>query len=146
MQEQQEIQQTGSDGTRETSIQKEQLKKGNAADQSAKNNSNTYMTTKHQDTNSRKEKITGIKLSLPNPKPSSTINDDVGHSDEGSGGMDGGCQEITSNLQEGVTKGGNLPHVLHEGLDLDLRTDLRATNNVQTKQKQREQQQQQPTE
>ncbi|XP_015078910.1 probable WRKY transcription factor protein 1 [Solanum pennellii] len=123
IQEQQEIQQTGRDGTRETSIQKEQLKKGNTADQSVKNNSNTYMTTKHQDTNSRKEKITGIELSLLNPKPPSTINEDVGHSDEGSGGMDGGCQEITSNLQEGA--------------------DLRATNKVQTKQKQREQQQQQ---
>lgn len=30
------------------------------------------------------------------------------------GGIDGESQKKPINLQEGVTKGGNLPHVLHE--------------------------------
>ena len=56
--------------------------------------------------------------------------------------MDGGCQEIAINLQEGDSKGGNLPHVLHEGL-VDPRTAHRAIRNVDKNQAQRDQTQQQ---
>ncbi|WMV30092.1 hypothetical protein MTR67_023477, partial [Solanum verrucosum] len=41
------------------------------------------------------------------------------------GGMDGGCKEKPTNLQEGVTKGGSLSHVLHEVFHIAHRTDLR---------------------
>ena len=75
--------------------------------------------------------------SLPNSKSPITINIDVGHTEEVSGGMDEGCQEIATNVQDGATKGGNLPHVMHDGLDFDPRTDHRAPNKVQNKQKQR---------
>ncbi|WMV32834.1 hypothetical protein MTR67_026219 [Solanum verrucosum] len=40
--------------------------------------------------------------------------------------MDGGCQENPTNLQDGVSKGGNLSHVMHEGVHNDLSRDLRA--------------------
>ncbi|KAH0672773.1 hypothetical protein KY284_023860 [Solanum tuberosum] len=53
------------------------------------------------------------------------------------GGMDGGCQEKPTNLQEGVSKGGNLTHVLHEVAHTDHRPDLRTsatTQQVPTKQ------------
>ncbi|KAH0639255.1 hypothetical protein KY285_035841 [Solanum tuberosum] len=43
------------------------------------------------------------------------------------GGMDGGCQEKPTNLQERVTKGGSLTHVLHEVVHTDHRIDLRAS-------------------
>jgi len=41
------------------------------------------------------------------------------------GGMDGGIQEETTNLQEGVSKGRELSHVMHENL-IDPKTDPRA--------------------
>ncbi|KAK4733761.1 hypothetical protein R3W88_008022 [Solanum pinnatisectum] len=41
--------------------------------------------------------------------------------------MEGGCQENHTNLQEGVSKWGSLPHVLHEGMDSDHSPDLRAS-------------------
>ncbi|KAH0641373.1 hypothetical protein KY285_037959 [Solanum tuberosum] len=43
------------------------------------------------------------------------------------GGMDGGCLEKPTNLQERVTKGGSLTHVLHEVVHTDHRIDLRAS-------------------
>ena len=62
---------------------------------------------------------------LPSPNsPNITIIDD-GFTEEVVGGMDWGFQEKTTNLQDEVTKGGCLPHVLHEGL-VDHRTELRA--------------------
>ncbi|TMW89820.1 hypothetical protein EJD97_016593 [Solanum chilense] len=120
MQEQHEVQQTGQEGAREIVIQKEQLKNGNSSDQTAKNNLNTYMTPSQQTITNNKNKNTEV-----------------------SGGMDGGCQEIATNLQEGATRGGNLPHVMYEGLDFDPRKYHRDPNKVQNKQKQREQQPQQ---
>ena len=77
------------------------------------------------------KKIPGIDLSLPSPKTPILINVKTGHTVEVCGGMDGGSKEIPINLQEGVTKGGSLPHVMHEGLD-DHRIDYRDpkdTNN-----------------
>ena len=43
---------------------------------------------------------------LPSPHHSNIINVDAGFTDEVVGGMDGECQEKTTNLQEGDTKGG----------------------------------------
>lgn len=47
----------------------------------------------------------------------------------------GGCQEIATNLQDGVTKGGNLPHVMHEPLDIDQRIDHRDPINAKNTEK-----------
>ncbi|KAG5606084.1 hypothetical protein H5410_027576 [Solanum commersonii] len=49
------------------------------------------------------------------------------------GGMDGGCQESHTNLQEKGSKGGNLSHVLHESTHIDHSPDFRppATTTVQ---------------
>ncbi|XP_015078163.1 probable serine/threonine-protein kinase irlF [Solanum pennellii] len=69
MQEQHEVQQTGQEGARDTVIQKEQLKNGNSADQTAMNSLNTYMTPIQQTITNNKNKNTRIDLSLPNPKP-----------------------------------------------------------------------------
>uniref|UniRef100_M1E013 RNA-directed DNA polymerase (Reverse transcriptase); Ribonuclease H n=1 Tax=Solanum tuberosum TaxID=4113 RepID=M1E013_SOLTU len=41
------------------------------------------------------------------------------------GGFVRGCQEKQTNKQEGVTKGGNLSHVLHEGTHFEHSPDLR---------------------
>ncbi|KAK4706949.1 hypothetical protein R3W88_033486 [Solanum pinnatisectum] len=59
--------------------------------------------------------------------------------------MDGGCQENHTNLQEGVSKGGILPHVLHEGMDSDHSSDLRtlATTKVSHHKSRNQQTQQQ---
>ncbi|XP_069143353.1 uncharacterized protein [Solanum lycopersicum] len=92
---------------------------------------------------SKTSKSTGIDLSLPSPKTPIIGDVDTGFTDEVVGGMDGGCQEIAINLQEGDTKGGNLPHVMHEGLVYDPRTAHRATRNIENMQKQSSQLQQQ---
>ncbi|KAH0657911.1 hypothetical protein KY289_026659 [Solanum tuberosum] len=69
---------------------------------------------------------TGIDLSLPIPHFPHVIYVDAENSDEVYGGMDGGCQENPANLQEGVSKGGNLSHVRHEGVHNDFSRDHRA--------------------
>ncbi|WMV50120.1 hypothetical protein MTR67_043505 [Solanum verrucosum] len=46
------------------------------------------------------------------------------------GGMDGGCKEKPINLQEGVSKGGNLTHVLHEVDRTDPMKDYRASTTT----------------
>ncbi|KAH0639196.1 hypothetical protein KY290_036480 [Solanum tuberosum] len=70
-------------------------------------------------------KSTGIDSMLPIPtNPNNLIFNGTA---EAEGGMDGGCQESHINMQEKGSKGGNLPHVMHEGTNLDPRTDFRAT-------------------
>lgn len=49
------------------------------------------------------------------------------------GGMEGGCQEEATNLQERGTTQGILPHVMHEGLYIDLSPDFRAPDNSRNK-------------
>ncbi|KAH0717174.1 hypothetical protein KY285_013205 [Solanum tuberosum] len=81
------------------------------------------------------KKTTGIDSVLPKSQNPFSILSDV--ADEVEGGMDGGCQEKPTNLQEGVSKGGNLTHVLHEVAHTDYRPDLRTsatTQQVPTKQ------------
>ncbi|TMW81590.1 hypothetical protein EJD97_008791, partial [Solanum chilense] len=109
---------------------------------SNKNNPSKHNRSLQHTTDSSKNKTTGIDLSLPNPQSPNICNVDDGLTVEVVGGMDGGCQEIAINLQEGDTKGGNLPHVLNEGL-VDPRTAHRATRNVDKNQSQRDQTQQQ---
>lgn len=50
------------------------------------------------------------------------------------GGIDRGCQENHTNLQDGITKRGSLPHVLHVGVKTDLKIDLRASVNTKRQQ------------
>ncbi|KAG5586020.1 hypothetical protein H5410_046454 [Solanum commersonii] len=69
----------------------------------------------------------GIDLSLPVPHSPIVIYVDAENADEVCGGMDGGCQKKPTNLQEGVTKGGSLTHVLHEVVHTDHRLDSRAS-------------------
>jgi len=79
------------------------------------------------------KKTTGIDSNIHNPQ-NPNINYDCAV-DEADGGMDGGSKEKPADLQERVTKWGNLTHVLHEGVHNDLSRDLRASattfqNNV----------------
>lgn len=50
-------------------------------------------------------------------------------------GKDRACQENTTNLQEGVTKGGNLPHDGHEREYIDQNPDLRAKTSRKKQQR-----------
>ena len=70
---------------------------------------------------------------IPNRRTPNIINIAAGFSEEVSGGMDGGCQEIASNLRDEATKAGKLPHVMHEGLESDLTTDHRGSNNAENR-------------
>ncbi|KAG5599229.1 hypothetical protein H5410_030599 [Solanum commersonii] len=78
-----------------------------------------------QNGNKEHSKNTGIDSMLPIPAHPNNVSIDC--NDEVEGGMDGGSQEKHSNLQEGVSKGGNLTHVLHEGVHTDHSPDLRAS-------------------
>ena len=49
------------------------------------------------------------------------------------GGMEGGSQEETTNLHKKGTKGGSLPHVIHEGLNTDLSPYFRAFGSPRDK-------------
>ncbi|KAK4729575.1 hypothetical protein R3W88_022563 [Solanum pinnatisectum] len=71
-------------------------------------------------------KNSGIDSMLPTPVNPTIVSMVVTCNDEAEGGMDGGCQENHINLQKGLSKGGILPHVLHEGMDSDHSSDLRA--------------------
>ncbi|XP_049358057.1 uncharacterized protein LOC125822664 [Solanum verrucosum] len=90
-------------------------------------------------------KSTGIDSMLPIPTTPNNVSIDC--NEEVEGGMDGGCQDKHSNMQEGVSKWGNLTHVLHEGVHTDHSLDLRASattiaQQYNTRQQQKLQQQQ----
>ncbi|KAK4731481.1 hypothetical protein R3W88_024469 [Solanum pinnatisectum] len=85
-----------------------------------------------QKANRESNKSTGIDSMLPIPIIPNTISPD--YVTEVEGGMEGGCQENHINLQEGVSKGGNLTHVLHEDIELDQNSDLRAPTTTQDQQ------------
>ncbi|KAH0768842.1 hypothetical protein KY290_012823 [Solanum tuberosum] len=82
---------------------------------------------------------TSPKNKMPRDQPQPTAQQKV------EGGMEGGCQESHTNLQEKGSKGGNLPHVMHEGIHLDHSPDLRApaTTTVQLHKQTQQQVQQQ---
>ena len=81
-------------------------------------------------TQANNNKRIGFDLSLPTPQQSAVNAADnimnVGLPIEVDGGMDGGCQEKTTNLQEGVSKGGKGTLVFDHS---DHRRDLRAAEN-----------------
>uniref|UniRef100_M1DDB9 Glycosyltransferase PglE n=2 Tax=Solanum tuberosum TaxID=4113 RepID=M1DDB9_SOLTU len=91
--------------------------------------------------NKTNNKSTGIDSMLPTPTdPNNSHLDNVV---EVEGGMDEGCQEKQTNLQEGVSKGGNLTHVMHEGFHIDHRNDLRTPATTSQQQSPNQQQVQQ---
>ncbi|MCD7448943.1 hypothetical protein HAX54_047555 [Datura stramonium] len=72
------------------------------------------------------QKATGIDSMLPTPMAPPNYNSIIIVDDAVvNGGMDG-MEEQPTNMQEGVSKGGNLSHVLHESQSTDLRCDSRA--------------------
>ncbi|KAG5631445.1 hypothetical protein H5410_003162 [Solanum commersonii] len=86
-------------------------------------------------------KSTCIDSVLPIPTgPNNSHLDDVV---EVEGGMDRGCQEKQTNMQEGVSKGGNLTHVMHEGFHIDHRADSRTPTTTGQQQSPNQQQVQQ---
>ncbi|XP_049360973.1 uncharacterized protein LOC125825703 [Solanum verrucosum] len=78
-----------------------------------------------QKVNMVNNKSTCIDSTLLVPTNSSIVYVDCNVEVEG--GMEGGSQENHTNLQEGVSKGGNLTHVLHEGVHIDLSLDPKAS-------------------
>ena len=143
MQEQQETQHTEQQGFREKANQEDHNTYEQGNDQPVGNKQNNLQTPNLQAAEDNKCKEPGIDLSLPNPRTPNDSNATAGHTDEINGGMDGGCKEKTTNLQDGVTKGGILPHAMHEGLDYDHRTDLRGSRNDEYDLKHQNQQSQQ---
>ncbi|KAH0639249.1 hypothetical protein KY290_036528 [Solanum tuberosum] len=73
-------------------------------------------------------KIAGIKtvLLIPHHPHINSVETAVS-ADEVEGGMEEGCQEKPTNMQERVTKWGSLTHVLHEVVHTDHRLDPRAS-------------------
>ncbi|TMW81051.1 hypothetical protein EJD97_012425, partial [Solanum chilense] len=85
-------------------------------------------------TQTNNNKRTGFDLSLPTPQQSPVNAADnivnVGLAVEVDGGMDGGCQEKHTNLQEGVSKGGKGTLVFdHSDHRRDLRASLKRAEN-----------------
>ncbi|XP_049352151.1 uncharacterized protein LOC125816581 [Solanum verrucosum] len=104
------------------------------------------VTDQHQATqalekgNKEYNKSTGIDSMLPIPTHPNNVS--IECNDEVEGGMDGGSQEKHANMQDGVSKGGNLTHVLHEGVHTDHSPDLRTSATTTAQQHNTQQQQQ----
>jgi len=77
----------------------------------------------NQNKNKEVTKDTCIDFMLPIPTNPNVMSHSIINV-EVEGGMEGGCQE--NHLQEGVTKVGNLTHVLHEVFHIEHSSDLRA--------------------
>ncbi|KAK4733765.1 hypothetical protein R3W88_008026 [Solanum pinnatisectum] len=111
-------------------------KEGNHQDQ----NKQDHARKGYKDANNN----TGIDSMLPTPETLNINSTEIVHNNEANGWMEGGSQENHTNLQEGVSKGGYLPHVLHEGNHFDFNPDLRALATTKgSQQKSRDQQRQQ---
>uniref|UniRef100_M1DHW5 GA24436 n=1 Tax=Solanum tuberosum TaxID=4113 RepID=M1DHW5_SOLTU len=109
------------------SAQEVQTIEGSRDDSPKESNHNATIVIKDHVTDNCYNKTSDIDLSLPLPHSPNIIYVDAENYDEVCGGMDGGCQEKPTNLQERVTKGGSLTHVLHEVVHTDHRIDLRAS-------------------
>lgn len=134
------VQEQQETGNKETEHNNEiQQKQGVNNSSTATKRNNTNNEQKQQATADHKHKTPHSML--PKHRTPNIINVTAVFSEEVCGGMDGGCQEIASNLQDGVTKGGKLPHVMHEGLEYDLSTDHRASNKAKNRLQQGKQQQ-----
>uniref|UniRef100_M1DW50 Bifunctional endo-1,4-beta-xylanase xylA n=1 Tax=Solanum tuberosum TaxID=4113 RepID=M1DW50_SOLTU len=118
---------SGDNTNKGKSAQEVQTIEGSRDDSPKESNHNTTIVIKDHVTDNCYNKTSGIDLSLPLPHSPNIIYVDAENSDEVCGGMDGGCQEKPTKLQERVTKGGSLTHVLHEVVHTDHRIDLRAS-------------------
>ncbi|XP_015072477.1 uncharacterized protein DDB_G0290301-like [Solanum pennellii] len=114
---------------REVEVTKKEIKESTAGKQKM---------PRQQEGKNRNADPTGIIDVKPN-----TINDYEIEclSGEVDGGMDGGCQESLNNMLEGVTKGGNLPHVFHDGVHIDHNRESTASASPKSKQQQSKQKQ-----
>ncbi|KAH0685013.1 hypothetical protein KY285_021898 [Solanum tuberosum] len=80
----------------------------------------------HQAAASTRNKTICIDSVLPIPhSPYTKFIENGVIADEVTGGIDGGCKDNPTNLQEGVTKGWSFTHVLHEVIHIDHSTYLR---------------------
>ncbi|KAG5616051.1 hypothetical protein H5410_015875 [Solanum commersonii] len=124
MQEQQSIGNSKEYNKNKTSYQELQATQGSDKDSPSFNHNNKVSMHKEHNATS---KNTGMDSVIPTTQHF-TISSvkTVLYADEAEGGMDGGCQEKPTNLQEGVSEGGNLTHVLHEVDYTDPRLDYRA--------------------
>uniref|UniRef100_M1DP12 Uncharacterized protein n=1 Tax=Solanum tuberosum TaxID=4113 RepID=M1DP12_SOLTU len=140
MQEQQSIGNSAECNKNKISDQEMQAPQGSDKDSLSFNPNNKAGMHKEHNTNS---KNTGMDSVIPTTQHI-TISSvkTVMYADEAEGGMDEGCKEKPINLQEGVSKVGNLTHVLHEVDHTDPRLDYRtpattiARHNKQSNQKQ----------
>lgn len=90
-----------------------------------------------RDTNNKQSGIIAIQLNS-NKSYLSTVN-----TAEVEGEMDGGCQDNLTNLQEGMTKEGRFPNVLHEGDGSDHNPNSRYSTENQHEISKKQQGQQQ---
>ncbi|KAG5572054.1 hypothetical protein H5410_061820 [Solanum commersonii] len=124
MQEQQSISNSKEYNKNKTSDQELQATQGSDKDSPSFNHNNKV--SMHKEHNATSKNI-GMDSVIPTTQHF-TISSvkTVLYADEAEGGMDGGCQEKPTNLQEGVSEGENLTHVLHEADHTDPRLDYRA--------------------
>ncbi|XP_049368158.1 uncharacterized protein LOC125833012 [Solanum verrucosum] len=117
--------------------QEDQAKYESSKDSPSTNQHSTKHIQKNQVAVSHHSKTTGIDLSLPTPHDPNILHvEHAVHVVEFSGGMVGGIQEKKTNLQDGVTKGRELTHVLHEGEYTDQIRDHRAPATPQNRKSQ----------
>ncbi|KAH0695797.1 hypothetical protein KY289_013279 [Solanum tuberosum] len=126
MQEQPNEDTTGGSTSNEKSDHGLQSTEGLKDNPSTESNHTKMKLQKDQVIATSNNQTTCIDLSLLLPHSPNVIDIDAEKSDEVYGGMDGMCQENPTNLQEGVSKGGNFSHVMHEGVHNNLSSDLRA--------------------
>ncbi|KAG5568528.1 hypothetical protein H5410_064452 [Solanum commersonii] len=137
MQEQPTTGKDGEDTNEQPEEQEDQAKYESRKDSPSTNHHSTKHIQKDQDAVSQNRRPTGIDLSLPTPLDPSILHmEHAVHVDEVSGGMAGGIQEKPTNLQDGVTKGRELTHVLHEGEYTDHLRDYRAPATPQNRKNQ----------
>ncbi|KAH0709369.1 hypothetical protein KY284_010796 [Solanum tuberosum] len=140
MQEQQSIGNSAECNKNKISDQEMQAPQGSNKDSPSFNPNNKAGMHKEHNTNS---KNTGMDSVIPTTQHITISYVKTGmYDDEAEGGMDEGCKEKPINLQEGVSKWGNLTHVLHEVDHTDPRLDYRtpattiARHNKQSNHKQ----------
>jgi len=137
MQEQHTTGKDGEDTNEQPEEQEDQAQYESRKDSPSTNHHSTKHIQKNQDAVSHHSKTTGIDLSLPTPHDPNILHvEHAVHVVEVSGGMVGGIQEKPTNLQDGVTKGRELTHVLHEGEYTDHLRDYRAPATPQNRKSQ----------
>ncbi|KAH0682710.1 hypothetical protein KY290_021307 [Solanum tuberosum] len=78
-----------------------------------------------------------IHKNTTTPVPQNPLVNCLDEAGEVIGGLEGGCQENTTNLQDGVSKGGNISHAGHENTQIDhslhRRTPATPQHHIQNK-------------